>query len=358
MTDLSTLGGSWSAAYGVNDLDVAVGVSGTVDNITWHAFLRMSGTMRDLGTLPGGSSSTAYAINNSSQVVGVADVPGSWGHAFLWEQDTWRDLGTFGGIYSVAQDINNPALIVGSANTQAEAEHAFFYPGTTIVDMGTLPDGTYSRASAVNASSQVVGVGDIATGDSRAFFWEAGVFTDLGTLGGSRSWALDINSAGDIVGGAATTEEWIHPFVCIGGAMKDLNDLLFAPSPWPLRDAVGINDAGQIIVQPLLPSMAPAGAMPPEHALLLTPAHPADANGDWRVNVDDLGILASNYDTIGGAVWETGDFTGDGNVNVDDLGVLASNYDWVGPGGVSVPEPATLSLLGACGLALFRRKRA
>jgi hypothetical protein len=43
-------------------------------------------------------------------------------------------------------------------------------------------------------------------------------------------------------------------------------------------------------------------------------------------------------------------------VNVDDLGVLASNYDWVGPG-ASIPEPATLSLLALGGLALIRRRK-
>ena len=86
-------------------------------------------------------------------------------------------------------------------------------------------------------------------------------------------------------------------------------------------------------------------------------SHPGDATRDGRVNVDDLGILATNYDTPSGATWEMGDFTGDGAVNVDDLGVLASNYDWVGPGGVSVPEPASLALLTLGGLALLKRRR-
>jgi hypothetical protein len=83
--------------------------------------------------------------------------------------------------------------------------------------------------------------------------------------------------------------------------------------------------------------------------------HPGDATKDGHVNVDDLGVLASNYDGTG-KVWTQADFTADGAVNVDDLGVLASNYDWVGPG-ASIPEPATLSLLGLGALALIRRKR-
>jgi hypothetical protein len=83
--------------------------------------------------------------------------------------------------------------------------------------------------------------------------------------------------------------------------------------------------------------------------------HPGDANQDGQVNVDDLGILASNYETAG-KYWESADFTRDHTVNVDDLGVLASNYDWLG-GGSPLPEPATLGLLLAGALGLIRRSR-
>jgi len=84
--------------------------------------------------------------------------------------------------------------------------------------------------------------------------------------------------------------------------------------------------------------------------------HPGDATYDNRVNVDDLGILASNYDGVG-KNWETADFTNDGVVNVDDLGILASNYDWDGTAGGAIPEPASLAMLGLGGLALIRRRR-
>jgi hypothetical protein len=87
--------------------------------------------------------------------------------------------------------------------------------------------------------------------------------------------------------------------------------------------------------------------------------HDGDATGDGRVNVDDLGVLASNYDGIG-KTWEQGDFTEDTIVNVDDLGILASNYDWTddfGLGGGQVPEPASLALLSVGALALLRRRR-
>jgi len=58
-----------------------------------------------------------------------------------------------------------------------------------------------------------------------------------------------------------------------------------------------------------------------------------DANGDGKVNVGDLGILAANYgrnlqaDSIEPSLWwGLGDFNNDGHINVGDLGILAANY--------------------------------
>jgi uncharacterized protein (DUF2141 family) len=50
-----------------------------------------------------------------------------------------------------------------------------------------------------------------------------------------------------------------------------------------------------------------------------------DANGDSKVDVGDLGILAANYGGTG-KTWAQGDFNGDGKVDVGDLGILAANY--------------------------------
>jgi hypothetical protein len=53
---------------------------------------------------------------------------------------------------------------------------------------------------------------------------------------------------------------------------------------------------------------------------------PGDANGDGKVDVSDLGILAANYGMTSGATLDKGDFNGDGKVDVSDLGILAANY--------------------------------
>ena len=80
-------------------------------------------------------------------------------------------------------------------------------------------------------------------------------------------------------------------------------------------------------------------------------------NLDGRVDVSDLGILATNYGKSG-MKWGDGDATGDGAVDVSDLGILATHYGETAPA-VSVPEPGTLTLaaIGLLGLTVFRRRR-
>jgi hypothetical protein len=78
-----------------------------------------------------------------------------------------------------------------------------------------------------------------------------------------------------------------------------------------------------------------------------------DANFDDRVDVADLGLLATNYGASSDATWMMGDFSGDGRVNVIDLGLLATGY---GTGVAMTPEPACMGILLAGIPAVFRRK--
>ncbi len=92
---------------------------------------------------------------------------------------------------------------------------------------------------------------------------------------------------------------------------------------------------------------------------------PGDANGNGFVDHTDLAILLGNWeqDPLIISTWELGNFThnlGDGDVDNADLAILLGN--WTGPpppagAAVPVPEPGTLCLLAAGGIACLRRRR-
>ena len=89
---------------------------------------------------------------------------------------------------------------------------------------------------------------------------------------------------------------------------------------------------------------------------------PGDADADGDVDIEDLSILASNWDAPSGMSWSDGDFDADGDVDIEDLSQLAANWN-VGVSASqaysyngSIPEPGSLVLL-APGAAAFIRGR-
>jgi probable HAF family extracellular repeat protein len=108
--------------------------------------------MVDLGTL-GGSSSTAFGINNAGQVVGFSNPSSGPPLAFLWtEAGGMVSLGALGGLvpFSSASDINDLGHVVGQTSTATNDNHAFLWtPAGGMVDLGTL-GGTNSSARAIN----------------------------------------------------------------------------------------------------------------------------------------------------------------------------------------------------------------
>lgn len=280
LTDLGTLGGTSSAANGLNNAGQVVGyaeaadgtpypaiwiggvaaqlstrpgralalsaggvVAGNVmsaDGLRLDATLLSGGSAHDLGTF-GGSFSNAVAVNDSGQVAGYARTPDEKDHAFLATASGMVDLGTFGGQYSYAYGLNQAGLVVGSAYDATETSRCFLSTGGGLVDPGTL-GGRVCNALAVNDAGQVTGNSTTSAGIGHAFVFDSRGMVDLGTLGGTSSVGYAINRLGQVVGAARTAANQFHAFFHDGTRMVDLGTLGGTSST-----ATGVNASGQVV---------------------------------------------------------------------------------------------------------------
>ncbi|MHC4091031.1 MAG: hypothetical protein ACYSVY_12300 [Planctomycetota bacterium] len=251
LQDMGTLGGSWAVAYGINNSGKVVGLSTLPGDETGHAFIWKGGGLRDLGTLPNGTNSIGSAVNQRGQVVGVAETSDAQVHTFLWHRGTGMlDLGSLslGGDPNDTRPraINNRAQIVGSASDDEGRKRAFLWDDGVMTDLGTL-GGSQSYAYDINERGEIVG--DATTADeleSYAVRWTDGQIESLGTLG-RWSEARAINNRGDVVGWSEAPDGYYHAVVWREGVLYNLNDLVAPGSGWLLVVANDINNSGDIV---------------------------------------------------------------------------------------------------------------
>ncbi|MGY4531095.1 putative HAF family extracellular repeat protein [Pseudomonas sp. TE3786] len=172
---LGTLGGSQSWALGVSgDGTVVVGESDiNRSNSIKHAFRWdiASGTMTDLGGLPGYTDSSAKAANRNGSVVVGTSTSATGDEAFRWSTTKgMQGLGTLGGTSSSASDVNADGSVVVGTSTQADnAARAFRWTAASgMTNLGVLSGATTSAATGVSDDGRTV----VGTSGARAFIWK------------------------------------------------------------------------------------------------------------------------------------------------------------------------------------------
>ncbi len=255
-----------------------------------------------------------YDINNSEQIVGRDLAFGS----LIWEEPEVTYLGGH-----TAFGINDSSQVVGfTRDPNQDMDQAALWENIQgeweLTELGTL-GGSSSWASDINDNSQIVGAAQIPEDLGHAFLWEDGVMTDLGTLGGSESLASDVNDLGQVVGTAMTVAEEDRAFLWVDGVMTDLNDLIVSETSLVLTEANAINDLGAIVGR----ADVPAGGV---HAFLARPLRAGDLNLDAFVDAYDLALLLGSWGPCADCDDCPADLDNDYTVGPLDLAILLGNW--------------------------------
>jgi probable HAF family extracellular repeat protein len=175
--DLGTLGDKAkqaqtnSLALYVGADDIVVGTSGTGPGAFWSNAVRWDarGHITDLGVLPGGYGSTAWAVNRAGTIVGTNFVSDSYDRrAVAWQNGQIIELAPFtSGANSTAFAISDSGTIVGGESLGANTA-ALLWPGVNEPPVALKPlvanaclngsDDDYSLdvAQGINASGAIV----------------------------------------------------------------------------------------------------------------------------------------------------------------------------------------------------------
>jgi probable HAF family extracellular repeat protein len=285
ITDLGTLGGTFSQALIVSNNGLIGGLASRADD-TQHAALWYNGQIGDISTPGlGGPNSGVFGVNEMGQVSGQAESSApdpnnenfcGYGTglkclAFLWQNGVMTALPTLGGSNGTVGPINNRGQVIGVAENSTkdkncaspqvlDFEAVIWGPNPgEIRQLPPLPGNSVGMALWINDNGQAVGASGSCANSAlppiafgpHAVLWEKdGSVTDLGNLGAAVvNIGLYINNQGQVVGASSLTAD-STPFVSTHAflwtketGMQDLGTL-----PGAVASAgLGINDRGEVV---------------------------------------------------------------------------------------------------------------
>lgn len=249
ITDLGVpTGGTYSSAYTINNLSQVAGMSSNASG----ALAPLLWTGGSFVTIPNYDPSgllIPVKINDGGDMILNESIGGTSINYAIWRQPngTFYRLPAYPGgddLRVTARSINVGGLITGMVrepNLAITTHGVIWQNGAFLQDIGALAGYQSTNPQDINDLGQIVGISTNTTNfNTTAFHWQNGTFTNLGALvSGAASSALALNNTGTVVG----TSNGGFPVRWVNGAIQALPVPNGVIQPTP----VDVNDAGDII---------------------------------------------------------------------------------------------------------------
>jgi probable HAF family extracellular repeat protein len=330
----NSAGTSSASAISADGL-VVIGTSSTANGDRAFKWSLQSG-LENLGSLNNNFSSTALGTNsNGSVVVGSSVVSNQFtAHGFLWKTASgMSDLDTLGGTYPSSQAFatsGNGEIVVGTSSS---------YSGTTAFRWDSV-NGMQSIGSPVSTARGISADGQIIVGETngQAYRWTESIGMQLLTMPSGFSNGRANNISGDgqfIVGDTGATNTRAFRWSAQTGSQ-----ILGLLPGGDYSQAYGVSSNGSIIVgQASSFSGASTFLWTAELGMM-----------DLHSYLSGVGIDMSHWSHL------TSVSISANGMNLAGSGLFDGQLRAFYVEGLSIPSPASATLLGVSGL-LFRRRR-
>ena len=261
----------------------------------------------DIGVLPGDTSSAAYGVNDSGQVVGLSTSSAGPESAVLYSGGSLTNLiatGIYTYAYAMGINDSGAAVLTVSTSPNGIPKFGYIYAGGTAIDLrfqvGVL-SGIPNQVWAISSAGQVTGDYGPATGTQATFFYSGGTTgTSINIENGqsvfSDTCGYGINNLGAVVGsGWAYGAGLEFPFI-----WSPTTGIQAASAMMP-GTADGVNDSGVVVGSTGNGGWHGGGQYVPAAAFVSTPTAsgyvatllPSLGNGstDGAYGISDTGLI-------------------------------------------------------------------
>ncbi|MGC1371368.1 MAG: hypothetical protein WA824_04445 [Candidatus Sulfotelmatobacter sp.] len=239
-----------SAAYTVNDLRQYAGGYGPDLEVNFanSGFILAENSFKIIN-YPGAVQTTAAALNNTGEIVGIWQDTVGINHGFQLIKGTYSSIDYPGSLDTVVNGLSNSGEIVGVYDAPGSPGNGFMLVGGAYTTID-YPGAVFTYPDDVNAAGEIVGAWVDSSGNYHGFTWVSGVFATVDYPGSPYTFVFGINDSAVLVGaygdGNIFYDGFEHGFASQGGEFLSIDvPFVGAGATW----TSGINNSGRITGQ-------------------------------------------------------------------------------------------------------------